>query len=122
MLSFLTSTDWRAVTLHSAQVCDLRAVNISMQVVQLTADPHENLRLDAEAPVHAPLEGEVLVNLLIRCHTLWLLRAPCNCIWSWMCLPRLTAPRCQACQPCGYLWADVKRPKCQGRQADGAWL
>ena len=57
-----------------------------MQVVQLTADPHENLRLDTEAPVHAPQDGEVLVNLLIRCPPTLAVACTmlCNCMWSWI--------------------------------------
>ena len=48
-----------------------------MQVVQLTADPQQNLTLCADAPVHAPGEGQVLVNLLIR--YLALVAACTNC-------------------------------------------
>ncbi|KAK9841796.1 hypothetical protein WJX81_003730 [Elliptochloris bilobata] len=38
----------------------------AVQVVQLTADPEENLRLVHDAPVAIPEEGKVLVNMLVR--------------------------------------------------------
>ena len=70
-----------AVMPHTAQAPDSLTDYLAAQVVQLTADPQENLRLNADTPVLAPEEGQVLVNLLIRCHALRLLLVPalCNC-------------------------------------------
>ena len=60
--------------MHVRAICSrslaLRLVPLTdppWQVVKLTKDIGENLKLVSDAPVPSPGEGEVLVNITIRC-------------------------------------------------------
>jgi hypothetical protein len=66
-----SQTAVQASTAGAFVLCDIASPEflsaVAWQVVQLTADICKNLKVVKDVPVPSPGEGEVLINMSLRC-------------------------------------------------------